>query len=117
MEDGRIITGSNQENAAYPVGLCAERVAVFKAVSSDQKSKIMRMLIIGYDPRVKTVLPVTPCGSCRQTILEYENNQGSPIAIIFSSAKNHFIFFERTSDLLPMGFNATHLNPENHSSR
>ncbi|MEO6346665.1 MAG: cytidine deaminase, partial [Aquaticitalea sp.] len=77
MDTGEIITGSNQENASYPSGLCAERTAVFYAGAQFPKSKILRMAIIAGSNQYQTTTPVPPCGACRQSIAEYEVKQES----------------------------------------
>ena len=74
MEDGSIIIGNNQENAAYPSGMCAERVAFWKAGSEFPKKKIKKVAITAISDHVVDK-PVGPCGACRQTMLEYEINQ------------------------------------------
>jgi cytidine deaminase len=72
LDNGEIVLGSNQENAAYPSGLCAERVAIFQAGSIYPKAKILKMAITAASDTNKTISPIPPCGSCRQSIAEYE---------------------------------------------
>src|SRR5690554_6183345 len=83
LDDGTIVTGSNQENAAFPSGLCAERTAVFAAGSNYPTKKIVAIGISGSSVLKETVEPVPPCGVCRQSLLEYENKQQSDIPIYF----------------------------------
>ncbi len=108
LSDGRIVTGSNQENAAYPSGLCAERVAAFAAGSNFPEQK---MLTIAISARKKgrDFLAVTPCGSCRQVLLEYEKKQQSPIRILLAGKDSTILVFDRAGELLPFGFDRSHL--------
>ncbi len=110
--DGRIVTGNNQENAAYPSGLCAERVAIFSAMAQDKNTIIEKLAITVKTNARNTVNPVSPCGACRQVIAEYEYRQGSKIKIIFSSESGRIIETESIDALLPFTFNADFL-PEN----
>ena len=72
LEDGKIITGNNQENAAYPSGLCAERVAIFYASSQHPNKKIIAVAVSANSKGLKVNIPVPPCGACRQAMAEYE---------------------------------------------
>jgi len=81
LDNGKIVLGSNQENAAYPSGLCAERVAVFQAGSIYPDAKIIKMAITAASDNNTTSAPIPPCGSCRQSIAEYEIKQETPIEI------------------------------------
>src|SRR3970040_2580316 len=83
LDNGKIVLGSNQENAAYPSGLCAERVAIFYAGSVYPEAKILKMAITAASDTNKTTTPIPPCGSCRQSIAEYETKQHTPIEIYF----------------------------------
>ncbi|HLO90975.1 MAG TPA: cytidine deaminase [Lentimicrobium sp.] len=107
--DGRVVTGNNQENAAYPSGLCAERVAIFSAVSQNPETHI-KQLAIAVSTRDKNVVdPVAPCGACRQVIAEYEHRQGSKIEIIFTAETGKTIIVNGVSTLLPFTFNSDYL--------
>ncbi|NJN28901.1 MAG: hypothetical protein HC819_24505 [Cyclobacteriaceae bacterium] len=89
LENGEIIRGNNQENAAYPSGLCAERVALFYANSKFPDKKVKTIAISASSNGKFTKFPVGPCGSCRQVILETENRFKNPIKIImYSERKN-----------------------------
>jgi len=104
LGNGEIVTGSNQENAAYPSGLCAERVAVF-AASSRFPGVPMRMVAISTKTSAAEMShPVAPCGACRQVILEYEELQQKPIRLLLSSETGKTIIVERIRDLLPLAF-------------
>src|SRR3970040_2328597 len=72
LDNGKIVLGSNQENAAYPSGLCAERVAIFQAGAVYPEAKIIRMAITAASDTNTTAAPIPPCGACRQSIAEYE---------------------------------------------
>ncbi len=93
LTNGKIISGNNQENAAYPSGLCAERVALFYASSQFPKQKIKSIAITS-----------VPCGACRQVILEYELRQKSAVRIIMQKGKNRILVSEAISNLLPLAF-------------
>jgi cytidine deaminase len=75
LDNGKIVLGSNQENAAYPSGLCAERVAIFQAGTIYPTAKIVMMAISAASDSKQTSTPIPPCGSCRQSIAEYEIKQ------------------------------------------
>ena len=83
MDDNSIIIGNNQENAAYPSGMCAERVAIWKAGSSYPNKKVKKIAITAISSNKKLDKPVGPCGACRQTLLEYEVNQKEAMEIFF----------------------------------
>jgi len=83
LDNNEIITGSNQENASYPSGLCAERTTIFYANSKYPNSKILKMAITAGSNKNKTTSPIPPCGACRQVIAEYEVKQDAPIEIYF----------------------------------
>lgn len=104
LNNGKITIGSNQENAAYPSGLCAERVAVFQAGSIYPEAKILKITITAASDNNKTTSPVPPCGSCRQAIAEYEIRQNTPIEIY--SMGETGVIYKSTSlkNLLPFMF-------------
>jgi cytidine deaminase len=108
LDDEQIILGSNQENAAYPSGLCAERVALFAAASQFPEKKIRAIAIIAENKKGETT-PVTPCGSCRQVMLEYEIRQGQPVEIFLHGPDHTILHFSSAGDLLPFGFNNSQL--------
>lgn len=107
LENGEIIDGSNQENAAYPSGICAERVAIWKAASDYPTVKVKKLLITA-NSNLKTVdSPVSPCGACRQTLFEYESKQEEPIEIYFMGETGKIIKSDSLKDLLPVAFSKT----------
>jgi len=100
-----IITGSNQENAAYPSGLCAERVALFHA-GANYSNEVIRKLALTAKKQADTIfVPVTPCGSCRQVLLEYEMKQNSSIEIIMQINDYQWVKTKSAKVLLPFCFN------------
>ncbi len=109
LEDGQIVTGSNQENAAYPSGLCAERVAVFAAASHNPGKKIVRIAVAAKNKNGEAT-QITPCGGCRQVMLEYEYKQNHPIKILLLGPNKTMFQFNNADDLLPLGFNKFQLS-------
>ena len=111
LDDDTIVTGTNQENAAYPSGLCAERVAIF-AASANYPDKEIKMVAVAAkkhsSPRGKSestqFLPAAPCGACRQVMLEYEIKQGTSIKIIIGGEKCKIYISESVKILLPFHF-------------
>ncbi len=104
LDNGEIITGSNQENAAYPSGLCAERTAVFYAQSRYPEARILKLCIVGKTASGNYSRKVcAPCGACRQVILEAEYRNGAPIEIILPSQQGIYVI-NGISTLLPFGF-------------
>ena len=109
LEDGTVVEGNNQENAAYPSGLCAERVAIF-AVGANHPGKIIKKLAITAGPLDGEFdKPVPPCGSCRQSIAEFENIQKQPIEILFMGTTGSVMRASSISDLLPLIFDRDYL--------
>ncbi len=104
LDNGEIVLGSNQENAAYPSGLCAERVAIFQAGSIYPKAKMLKMAITAASDTNKTTSPIPPCGSCRQSIAEYEIKQETPIAIYFMGEIGAIYKSDSLKNLLPFMF-------------
>ncbi|MDR0582498.1 MAG: cytidine deaminase [Prevotellaceae bacterium] len=103
LDNGEIICGSNQENAAYPSGLCAERVALFYATSKFSQVAIRTIAIYAMANGKANPDPVYPCGACRQVLLECENRSGQPIKVIMGSAQK-IQMVHTISDLLPLAF-------------
>jgi|SRR5690554_4094646 len=103
LENGEIITGNNQENAAYPSGLCAERVATFYANSVYPNEKVVAIAIAAWSNGEFTKDVITPCGSCRQVLLETENRFNSSLRILMY-AQNSVYVVKSIKDLLPLHF-------------
>ena len=104
LDNGKIVLGSNQENAAYPSGLCAERVAIFYAGAVYPEAKILKMAITAASDSNQTTAPIPPCGSCRQSIAEYEVKQETPIEIYFMGEIGLIYKSESLKNLLPFMF-------------
>lgn len=109
LANGMIITGNNQENAAYPSGLCAERVAMFAAASQYPGIPFNAIAITASSDKFIVDYPVSPCGSCRQVMAEYENSRKNPIKVIMKGETGKVIIFEKSNDLLPFVFNTDQL--------
>lgn len=106
LKNGRTFIGSNQENAAYPSGLCAERVAIYQA-SAQCPNEEIEMIAISGTAELPTCLPVSPCGACRQSLSEYETKQGKPISVYFMGAEGNIIATNSIKDLLPFLFDGS----------
>ena len=109
LDNGKIILGSNQENAAYPSGLCAERVAIFQAGAIYPDAKILKMAITAASENNQTTSPIPPCGSCRQSIAEYEIRQDFPIEIYFMGEIGVIYKSDSLKNLLPFMFDKNFL--------
>jgi cytidine deaminase len=104
LDNGKVVLGSNQENAAYPSGLCAERVAVFQAGAIYPEAKIVKMAITAASDTNPTQSPIPPCGGCRQSLSEYEIKQESPIEIYFMGEVGEIYKSDSLKNLLPFMF-------------
>jgi len=103
LEDGKVVTGSNQENAASPSGLCAERTAFFAAGHMYPKTPIVAIAIAGGPEYTICDDPATPCGACLQVMAEYQKIHSNKIAVIMYGAKKIWKF-TKVDDMLPMIF-------------
>ena len=104
LDNNEITIGSNQENAAYPSGLCAERVAIFHTGAVYPNAKILKMAITAGSTLSVTSKPIPPCGSCRQSIFEYEFKQDLPIEIYFMGQTGEVYKSNSIENLLPLTF-------------
>ena len=104
LENGEVINGSNQENVAYPSGLCAERVALFYAGAKfpDVKINTVAISVLSKNFEVKDV--ISPCGACRQVMAEYEDKQHRRIKVILHSPTDEVLIANKVEDLLPFMF-------------
>ncbi|NND78284.1 MAG: cytidine deaminase [Maribacter sp.] len=109
LENGEVVIGSNQENASYPSGLCAERVAVFQAGAKFPGVTIKSIAITAKSNTHLVTKPAAPCGNCRQAISEYEYKQQSPIELILMGEQGDIIKCQSLDDLLPLSFNNSYL--------
>ena len=104
LDNGEVIKGSNQENAAYPSGLCAERTAIYYAGANYPDATIVMMAISAKAKNKETSTPIAPCGACRQAIAEYEVKQENPIAIYFMGGSGPVLKSNSIENLLPLLF-------------
>lgn len=112
MDDGTICSGSNQENAAYPSGLCAERTAAFHASASHPGMPMRKIAIAAWTKKGKAEglpyddyfqqMPISPCGGCRQALLEYEARDGEIEVILYG--RENVVIFPSIASLLPFCF-------------
>ena len=109
LQNGQIIKGSNQENASYPIGICAERVLLSTASTLQSRIPIVTMAITYHNERGGNNLPIAPCGMCRQAIAEYESIVNQPMRLILGGASGELYVIEKAADLLPLGFSGVHL--------
>lgn len=109
LDNGKVVLGSNQENAAYPSGLCAERVAIFQAGAVYPEAKIVKMAITAASDTNQTKSPIPPCGACRQSIAEYEFKQDLPIEIYFMGEIGAIYKSDSLKNLLPFTFDKNFL--------
>jgi cytidine deaminase len=104
LEDGTIVTGTNQENAAYPSGMCAERVALFAVASQHPEKRIMKISVVAKRKGGKEILPATSCGPCRQVMLEFEQRQEKPFEVVMQSQEHRWVKAPSAESLLPFSF-------------
>lgn len=109
LQDGEIILGSNQENASYPVGSCAERTALYWCGANRPQAVITSIAIAAQTDGRFTPAPIPPCGMCRQALLEVEHKQGSPIRVLLYG-KNGTHCVESIKNLMPISFNADNMD-------
>ena len=109
LDNGVVLKGSNQENAAYPSGLCAERVVIFYAGANYPNNKIVKLFITATPSDRDSENPIPPCGSCRQSIAEYEIKQDLPIEIYFMGAKGAVYKSDSLKNLLPFMLDKSNL--------
>lgn len=109
LENNEIVTGNNQENAAYPSGMCAERVAIWKAGSDFPNVKILQLAISASSSISKVDKPIGPCGACRQSLSEYEIKQKQPFPVLFMGEVGEIIKTASLDALLPFSFDSSYL--------
>ena len=103
LSDGTIVKGANQENAAYPSGLCAERTAMFVARANYPGLDIVSIAVVARQDGRICSKPAAPCGACRQVMAQYQTKSGKPLSVILIGA-NYIMRFARVDDLLPLIF-------------
>ena len=109
LDNNEIVLGNNQENAAYPSGMCAERVAIWKAGSTFPGVKIKKLAITASSTIAKVDKPIGPCGACRQTLSEFEINQKEPFEVIFMGEVGEIVKTASLLSLLPFSFDSAYL--------
>ena len=109
LADGTIFRGTNQENAAYPSGLCAERTALFGLAASQPEHVPIVGMAVAARPSNGEFGPALPCGACRQVMLEYEARQGQAIPLLLPSRAGTILRFSSLADIMPFNFSADDL--------
>lgn len=109
LENGETVSGTNQENASYPVGICAERV-LLGSIATLHPDVPVRTIAISYNSKeVKSDHPISPCGMCRQALLEYETRTSKPIRLILSGQEGKVFIITTVRSLLPFAFTSDEL--------
>ena len=108
LADGQVVAGSNQENAAYPSGLCAERTTLFAANANHPQTPVKALAIASYAHGHYSKDVISPCGACRQVMLETEKRFGQKMKVVLYGEDECYVF-ETASDLLPLNFTADSL--------
>lgn len=109
LANGTIVTGNNQENAAFPSGLCAERVAAFHAGATYPGVGFQTLVLTVRSLTKEVTMPTPPCGACRQSLAEYEVNQKTPITLYFMGETGNVVQANSVKDLLPLIFDSSYL--------
>lgn len=109
LSDGRIVTGSNQENAAFPSSLCAERTALFYANARYPEKSVEELAIAAYAHGAFLKAPIPPCGACRQVILGVEERYGHPVRILLFGEEGTYVV-DSVKALLPLQFTGETMN-------
>lgn len=110
LDNDKIVTGTNQENASFPLGLCAERVLLAAASSLFPQIPIQTIAVSYDNENGESKHPVSPCGICRQNLLEHETKFQQPIRIILGGLQGNIYIIEGAGMLLPLSFSAKELN-------
>jgi cytidine deaminase len=104
LENGEIISGTNQENASFPAGLCAERTAMYRAGIQAPNQKFKRVAIAASRKGAEELASAPPCGGCRQVMLEFEKRHQKGFEILFTDSEGKFILIDKATDLFPFSF-------------
>lgn len=110
LDDGTVVTGSNQENASYPLCMCAERVALYAMASQYPAKKIMKMAIVAHKKNHKELTPATSCGACRQVMMEFEERQQKKFEVVMLVENEKWIKCHSAASLLPFVFSKDSLH-------
>jgi cytidine deaminase len=118
LENDKVITGCNQENAAFPSGMCAERIALYTATMLYPEQKIVKIAIAAKRKNGKELLPATSCGPCRQVMVEFEVRQDQPFKVVMMNQDHQWVVASSADSLLPFSFTKIHgehtHDPSNH---
>ncbi len=109
LENGEVVAGTNQENASYPVGICAERVLLGTVANMYPNIPVKTVAISYSGTNIKSDHPISPCGMCRQALLEYENRLHTPIRLILGGMEGKVYIIQSAGLLLPFGFSSKEL--------
>lgn len=109
LDNGEMVSGTNQENASYPVGICAERVLLSTAAIQHTNVPVSTMAIAYHNLDGTSNTPVSPCGMCRQSLREYEDRTGKPIRLILAGMNGKVFVIDKASQLLPLSFGSENL--------
>ena len=109
MDNGDVFTANNQENASYPQGMCAERIALFYAMSQATNSKIKSIAVYGNSQNFELKHFISPCGGCRQVMLECEERSGGRMRILLGGGSGEVLLIEGVENLLPFQFSGKDL--------
>ena len=109
LANGEVVTGNNQENAAYPSGICAERTTLFWANARYPDAAVEAMAIAARNANGELPVPIPPCGACRQVMLEVERRYNRAMRIILYGARESYIIEDGVKALLPLCFDADFL--------
>ena len=109
LENGEVVAGTNQENASYPVGICAERVLLGSIATLHPHVPVTSIAISYSSEEVKSDHPISPCGMCRQALLEYETRTRKPIRLILSGQEGKVFVIKTAGNLLPFAFTSKEL--------
>ncbi|MBX2897882.1 MAG: cytidine deaminase [Cyclobacteriaceae bacterium] len=109
LEDGTVVTGSNQENASYPLCMCAERVALYVAATQHQGKRITKMAVVAHKKNHKELAAAASCGACRQVMAEFEERQRKPFEVVMHHTDSQWIKCESAHMLLPFVFTSESL--------
>jgi len=107
LENGEVVVGSNQENAAYPSGLCAERTALFAAGAQQPGVGVTAMAVVVARADAAPLSPAFPCGACLQVLLEVERRQGNPVRVYLKGTDAWVYVADGVRNFLPFGFDPT----------
>lgn len=110
LMNGEIVAGTNQENASFPAGLCAERVLLASASTLYPEIAVETIAISYFNSNGSSDQPISPCGICRQTLSEYEDRFERPIRLILGGMEGQIFVFEKSGFLLPLAFTSNDLN-------